>query len=126
MIDASIKQAMKEARQKRKQEDKARIDAQHAWRKPAKEAAAAERRKMVDAAISERRTFELKYADVGIVKRVSAAKIKKRLKPKSRPAAKIKAEVRWRRKNQDYVNARQRERYAARKAARKEKESIIK
>jgi hypothetical protein len=29
MIDASIKQAMKEARQKRKQEDKARIDAQH-------------------------------------------------------------------------------------------------
>jgi cellulase/cellobiase CelA1 len=124
MIDASIKQAMKQARQKRKQEDKARIEAQHAWRQPAKEAAAAERREIVDAALNERMAFELKFA--GFVGHVSPAKIAKRLKPKSQKPAKIKADRRYRRKNQDAINAKQRQRYAARKAARKEKESIIK
>jgi hypothetical protein len=117
MIDASIKQAMKEARQKRKQEDKARIDAQHAWRQPAREAAAAERRAIVDAAISERRTFEMKFA--GFVGHVSPAKIAKRLKPKSQTPAKIKADRRYLKKHRDYVNERQRRNYHRRKQAAK-------
>ena len=124
MIDDSIKEAMRKGRRMRRQKDKARVAAQHAWRKPAKEVRKAELRAVVDAAISERRAFELKYADIGIVKRVSAAKIKKRIsRPKKRPAAKIKAEVKWRRANQDYVNARQRRNYRRRQEAMKEKEA---
>lgn len=117
MISDEIKQAMKQARQKRRQEDKARVAAQQAWRAPAKEAAAAERREIVDVAINERRAFELKYADVGIVKHVSPAKIKKQIMPSvTRKASKYGADRRWRVKNEDYVNGRQRRNYARRKA----------
>jgi hypothetical protein len=84
------------------------------------EANAADYRAVLDATIKERQAFELRYADVSLVKHMSPIKIKKLL-PKPKKPRKLVARVSRRLDpNRDAINAKRRADYAAKKAAEKE------
>jgi hypothetical protein len=83
------------------------------------EANAADYRAVLDATLKERQAFELKYADVSLVKHMSPIKIKKLL-PKPKEPRKLIARVSRRLDpNRDAINAKRREQYRIKKESQK-------
>lgn len=138
-LDDRIQEAIADARErKRRAKRKYKSDWETAknrrLRKAEKDAAAAQHQAAVEAAVGERKAFEAKYADVGIVKPRSLAKIKRAIpKPQLKTAAELAERAEYNSlyhfRNRDTIKAKRNERERnkrARRAAQKAKKAALK